>query len=430
MKKYYYFLTLLIFASCEEREILSPSTSQQCSNVPSFSIKGCIDNYINISKGTGSTRGVSGVKYEMTPYIFNGDTSLYIVNYDEGWQIFPNSLNAPMVLAFSNTGNLDIDDDKFKDSPLSAYLETMAFNISLGDLANLPLDSLNNCIDTIQFGLNPEVYLGNIDTLSVVTKDHLIQTKWGNNRPWNKYIKKIVYTQGGLDNGKVGCGAVAVGQYLYYKQHHGYSNLEAVSHGQYSPADSGYVFSNPDTTIWEKMAVNYQDSYADASRGDSAAVFLGEVAKSISVFYKENGTGSTPATQMQYLSSQGFDFECVDINYDTIISLLDINEPVIINIYMPGDGHACIVDGYRIENLRVTYQIQPIGGDPKTVFSDYSVKYICMNWGWDGASDDIWLIASDEVAWDVVYRNYSLNTSNPITFPANFQRKMQKRVNN
>ena len=53
-----------------------------------------------------------------------------------------------------------------------------------------------------------------------------------------------------------------------------------------------------------------------------------------------------------------------------------------------------------------------------------------MNWGWDGASDDIWLIASDEVAWDVVYRNYSLNTSNPITFPANFQRKMQKRVNN
>lgn len=39
-------------------------------------------------------------------------------------------------------------------------------------------------------------------------------------------------------------------------------------------------------------------------------------------------------------------------------------------------------------------------------------------------------IASDEVAWDVVYRNYSLNTSNPITFPANFQRKMQKRVNN
>lgn len=419
--------------SCNNDDLSESLQSGGYGNDFSTTVIDCIEKYINITRGTDDTRASSD-SYEITPYIINGDTALYVVNYDSGWQIFSNSFKAPLVLAFSETGNLDINDEVFKDSPLSSYIESLVSGVSLLDrsLVRFPKDSLGfNQLDTTQATIYPEPYLENIDTLSILEKNHLIQTKWGNKSPWNRYVKLAPNGSGSMEHAQVGCGAVAVGQYLFYKQHNGYSNLEAMSNAVYDSINNEYAFSNPSSSIWGKMAMTYVEANENPYLGDSAAVFLGDISKSISTFFAVEGTGSTATTQKNYLNSCGFNFVYSAIDYDYIIDQLANNEPVVIQIQSPVGGHACLVDGYRIENFRATFHMITMGGVSQTVYRDYSIRYICMNWGWDGVSDEVWLVASNDAEWNVVYYKEQLNNPNPnpISFPSNYSRTMLKHSN-
>ena len=72
-----------------------------------------------------------------------------------------------------------------------------------------------------------------------------------------------------------------------------------------------------------------------------------------------------------------------------------------------------------------------MGGVPETIYHDYSIRYICMNWGWNGVSDEVWLVASNDVEWNVVYYNNQSNDPviNPISFPSICSRTMLRHSN-
>ena len=77
-------------------------------------------------KGAKDTRATS--QFSITPYIEDGDTLLYIAQYDNGWEIYSASHAAPMVLFSSDTGKFDIDDNTLI-SPLKDMILACAHKI-------------------------------------------------------------------------------------------------------------------------------------------------------------------------------------------------------------------------------------------------------------------------------------------------------------
>ena len=49
-------------------------------------------------------------KAEISPLVRDGDTLLFIVNYDEGWDIFTADKRMPHIIATSDKGSFDIND--------------------------------------------------------------------------------------------------------------------------------------------------------------------------------------------------------------------------------------------------------------------------------------------------------------------------------
>ncbi len=55
-------------------------------------------------------------KFSLTPYIINGDTLLYIAQYENGWEIYSASKATNMVLFSSEEGNFDMNSPSFPDN--------------------------------------------------------------------------------------------------------------------------------------------------------------------------------------------------------------------------------------------------------------------------------------------------------------------------
>ena len=216
MKKFFFFTSLCLI-SCSEIETLNePSLTASTS---SEEILENINSYIAITH-ENHTR-VNGCDYNISPFILDGDTVFYVANYDDGWQIFSNSSAAPMVLATSATGNIDLNDETFQDSPMYSYIEGLAEDVHYSKSFSSQRDNRDNPI-IIDSVLWANTRIIRIDTISVSVYDHLLETKWGNKWPWNEKCR-IMDGQ----HVQVGCGAVAIGQYLYYQ--HKISRLSHLS---------------------------------------------------------------------------------------------------------------------------------------------------------------------------------------------------------
>lgn len=414
MKKVF-FLSLICFVSCVEIE-----DNQERYESDAVKNSVLLDNIMSYIAATHepATRGGDSY-YNIYPYLYEGDTVMYVANYDDGWQIFSNSEIAPMVLASSETGHLDLEDETFQESPMYAYIQGLAEEVryaqayttgsgDLGTLVSLPVDS---------FFVGP-IIISRVDTISIEERNHLIMTKWGNKEPWNSYTP---YYRG--QHSQVGCGAVAVAQYLYYQ--HGLTRVPAtaMSRATYTHSTQRYTFSNPSTTIWNKMALT-----RTGENTDSAAVYLGFISDAVCHNYTDTATYSNDTDRLSYLSSLGFNFERVTMDFSYIVSQLNQQEPILLDIYTGTGGHSLIIDSYRIERLSMLYWSEVANRFLRKTITN---QYIRMNWGWDGVCDDVLYIASNAEDWIVNYRNATGNFTNQFTIPAGTDsRKMYKRTSN
>ena len=108
MKRFFYFLLCLTFCSCNQEDSFeTPATKQLTEEDAHLS---AIKSYIALTRNDVNTRAGNN-ELEITPYIFEGDTTLYVVNYNPGWQVFSNSEISPLVLACSNSGTLNIESE-------------------------------------------------------------------------------------------------------------------------------------------------------------------------------------------------------------------------------------------------------------------------------------------------------------------------------
>ncbi len=92
------FCTSLLFVSCssELEQTINDSLPNQIKK-PETGVMKNIKNYINHMGSNGiSSRNTNDCT--ISPYIYKGDTIMYVANYSDGWELFSTDHRVPMII--------------------------------------------------------------------------------------------------------------------------------------------------------------------------------------------------------------------------------------------------------------------------------------------------------------------------------------------
>lgn len=235
MKQFQY-ISLFIFAtSCSEFDDTFITTSENeilAENMDTPNM-GAIRNYINTKHGE-LTRSY---EYTLTPYLNGNDTVMFIANYEngDGWELFSNSTQTPMVLFKSPKGIFEtskvsdnnpinylvricsdnikkIIRDKSDENNINQYTEWAYYsnsNIDNNNAHSISIAPSNESGSTFLVSSHP---IEKRDTLEPLG-GRLI-TRWHQDTCYNLFTP--YYSDYQTLHTPVGCVAVAIGQFLYH----------------------------------------------------------------------------------------------------------------------------------------------------------------------------------------------------------------------
>lgn len=367
----------------------------------------------------------SSSSYSMSPVVSNGDTIMYAVNYNQGWELLSCDERTPLVLVSSESGSFEGDDSFSAPSALAFYnilkenliqLRTQQFERTNKDdlwqaltLDDSEVDSELIEVSPKAIGAQPgngywvpiEIYESEP---TVSTINHIIQTKWGQDYPWNIYSP--------VDRGTVcpaGCGPVALGQYLYFSHYKDNLPSQTYSTAIYNPSTNDYTFSGYSSSVWNSMATD------DSQVGTNyVALLLRWIGQSTNVVYKTDKSSIDKDEALNFLNDLGFNFTLEDAmsNLSYIDNKLRNGYPTITTANCANhcdSGHMFIIDGMEQTTQNVTTIFGWVGTDNRGHDSNEyddegnvvgyeftytrntttnSYKYL-MNWGWDGYCDNL-----------------------------------------
>ena len=135
-----FFLSSSLFWGCSQNDGLGDLNIQD--NPSSSPVRTAEQKAILKYIGRKSPKSRSAEDVRLIPYTIDGDTVMYLANYDEGWELFSNDLRVPMVLMRSGEGSLY---PEFIDNPsFKAYFEnTAAFLAELKKNSSIAADSID-----------------------------------------------------------------------------------------------------------------------------------------------------------------------------------------------------------------------------------------------------------------------------------------------
>lgn len=123
MKKFLLpFVGLLFMASCNDN---AEVVEESCLDFE-FETQATSSNldYIQQRIGMEHPQTRVGETVSIEPYVYEGDTVMYIVNYEDGWELYSNDTSVPMVLGSAETGHFDTELDIFK-AYIDGVVETL-----------------------------------------------------------------------------------------------------------------------------------------------------------------------------------------------------------------------------------------------------------------------------------------------------------------
>lgn len=414
--------------------------------------------------GAPHTRALSG--FSISPVMEDGDTLMYLVQYDEGWEIFSANLHSPMKLFSSETGNYQNDESAIpdqlrflieqngkvvremaNDSTLPVNKTWGPYAITDSQLANGKITSkteTNQRRTVSQQDLPPGTWeLLRIETIKNdrYTSPKLILTKWGQEHPWNIYAKWTYTdnTYSTLIQCPAGCTPVAVSQYMYYTHHKDGYPVSTVSSAQRTSNLLDYTFSGSSSDLWDSMALNKSQNDSD-----QAALLIGKAGRDLHSSYTLWGTGTTIESCAAFLSNvYGVTYTPEPYSFDIVKQLIDNGYPVVSRATSSGDTsngstnyrdgkHTFIIDQYNTVDCKYKY-IYYLKRDPlpagtidrwmsddldengnviqyaytNEVINDINYKEISMNWGWDGECDDVFY--HTDGSWNPLNYNYIID---------------------
>ena len=416
-----------------------------------------IRNYLNQVRPAATRVG----EVDIIPYVVNGDTVMYVANYEEGWEAFSNDNRLPMILMRSESGSFNpyfLD----RSNPFECYFENAGKSMQAIGIENTESpDGMWQLYSSSPTNPNPGnsqqyMMVGTAYEVSSITytpKGGRISTKWKQSYPYNQFTP--YYTDGSGLNSLVGCGAVATGQFMYFYQRYFNHSMTTVTNADYDSSKNVFTFSGDSNSVWnlfddgsDKEMVN------NADRIKPTAVFLGYVAKNVCHLFgasEGKGTQSYWTDCLEFINSKcNLSLKCIPFNYDKLIGILSSGLPSYAVSYgtqllssgaTNAVGHDYLIDFAESEYVD-TYEVyayvsldatkpeinptdpilNPYGPsldyyrskygniDYNRTHTEYN-KWIKMNWGWGGESDEI-LINSQLSNWITYKGSTTLNFSN------------------
>jgi hypothetical protein len=390
-----------------------------------------------------------GKPYSVTPYVEDRDTLLYLINYNEGWLVLSGDRRMNPVFAQDAQGFITMKDE----SACSFWLKQYAKDVLR---IKMDEDHQDNEYTSIWKAISPEkdghktrsepkwvIREGMYNETSVfdAVVPVMLQTKWGQQAPWNNgypldtYFNKRCY---------VGCVAIAFSQVLYYW--HNYAGVPTkLSHtiSCNSTVYSGLTydgalnlvynigFSRSDetnnSTRWSDMALSASSGGNTSYVGD----FMLDIGNRVAMGYSGGGSGAYINYAAYVLSPYyGFSYVYGPYSESAVKNQLQNNRPVIVGGPSTNNSsrHAWVIDGRTIEyqyysmfryceystdwgpNNEVydTFEeAQAIYGfsapyDLRPFSRTFVIDRFHMNWGEDGVGDGLYRCGEDH--WN--YYNY------------------------
>lgn len=411
-----------------------------------------IKNYITHLKfGEVKTLSKASEAYSLSPYVYKGDTVMYIVNYTDGWELISTDHRTPLILASSATGYYDINSTAMEPGP-SAYISSVADE--LYQLKQIPDDNsqaygLWQAITINNDEVNPESievaakasgtqpgvgYWELLNTTkpvtSVYTSSRLISTYWGQGYPWNQFVPFVAGST--TQHCLAGCTPVAGAQYLHYLHYKNNRPAATVTTAAYQSSSNTYIYTGSSSSIWDQMAKTYSSGGTNY-----AATLIGYVGKEINAKYGESSTPASFADLLSLINRSGYNYSEQNIDYSYVLDQLRASNAVLTLAYSldPKDknkekkvGHVFIIDGYERTTIASTSTFgwvgkDNIGNDTNEYDIDgniigYSFTYenenttnswvIMMNWGWDNdSSNNTRYTADNNAAWNANIYNFN-----------------------
>ena len=458
MKKYLFlFLTVgVFFTSCENQlDVLSPentgselktkvvvnfkTTKAESSDVFNVSIeelKTYMANQTIMSIPSNSkARTISEETIE--PIVSGTDTVMYLVNYSDGWCLFSGDKRTPAILAYSETGSLNMDNIN-SHSGLSIWIDEKKDQIGiLKNTTEYNEESLylkdwaqyDSNIYTVSVASNEDedktwVVIGTENRIeNEVVISPKISTVWGQNSPWNNYVP--YKSNSTTERCPAGCVAVAASQMLYYLHYSiGYPQTMPSSGSCTGSVDNAtQSFSDFTSTVFDNMALTDSENI---TKTDNSARMIGYVGMLLDTDYGDDSSGADFDDIGECLFDEmGISYNKTDYDGASVFSTIKGGSPILVAAYrskilgiINTNGHAWVIDGGKYTNysydqvwaflndsLYLIDGIVPEGTEIKyTTVSGIKSPYIRMNWGWAGQADDYFSPYEDWVVGDRTYQ--------------------------
>ena len=388
--------------------------------------------------------------YTISPYIKSRDTLFYVVNFKEGWMIISRDRRTAPVIAENYEGSLEINPDSGCSIWLRLFnkqLAAMKENRDFGEneysrlwkaiLHKKSEKQSNNKSGEWKWVIREGMF--GEQTSIIDTIPQMVQTKWGQQAPWNNnYPIDTRYNT----RCYVGCVSVAVGQVLYY-WHNQFGIPTQLSHtvtcySTINQATSDIGFSRDDITFnsprWNDMALSASSGGSTSYVGD----FMLDIGNRVNTVYTgQNSLASLDTTAFAAMALYyGLGFNpCSPYSESVVKTRLFNGYPVIIGGYPSSSSlswYAWIIDGLYIERQNYSMfryceyscdwgpddevydtlaEAQAIYGfsgpyDLKPFSRILDYERFHMNWGDDGNGNGIFLCSG---IWGcpVINQNYS-----------------------
>lgn len=390
-------------------------------------------------------------QYTVEPYVFSGDTLMYIVQFkhDGGWRILSSDTRVPPILAESESGCFSIEDG----SPaVSVWLRNMANDMakiraSSDEELTFSKEEIEN--NKRKWGIpsryQPPEYsdpYGHWEVTSysetevLNTVNHMV-AKWDQNSPYNELSP--FYVDDPTKRAAAGCVAIAGSQVLLYLHSKLGVPSDMFSQG-YCVGNTSYFyreFSNATSTVWNQMDTSYHSfSYGTLPE----AILIGLVGELVDMHYWEgishhNSWAFPENLRTNVFNSYGINCSRGSYDSDMVKTNLLNQLPVIVsgsNQLIPVDGniHCFVIDGFKITRQKNTYirfwvldETPPPGyimpEEQRSIsYTSPDITSIKINWGWwsqwtypyinDGwyALTGGWTVNLDNEVFDY---NYNLN---------------------
>ncbi|MCQ2141364.1 MAG: C10 family peptidase [Bacteroidales bacterium] len=371
--------------------------------------------YANLHSSGISTK--SAEAYRVDPVLYRGDTLLYVVNYDKGWEILTADKRFPRTIAYSEDESFSVDD---LNDATHAWLDRFCNYIvsTRGRFTDISSSwKIPDNVAQVKGGSDEHenewlqlVYVTwEYELLDQVQR--LVPTSWGQESPWNSCTPLL---QNGCHS-YTGCGAVAMAQMEYYW--HSTYGVPSSTYSLGECTDNALLNGTPDFDTltltltgdsednWDHMALHVH--YSDNSYFAPVAALMGRIGRDIKTIYLPNGSWSSMDDICSSMNADSlFCHMERSFSVSQVLSKLHQGKPSIVRLEIPNtqSGHFVIVDGATIAREKTVYYYKwmPRGTYPPVEWEepdwdnlvDYVVsepqygdieRYFLVNWGYDGA---------------------------------------------